>query len=322
MSPTSKSLVMPAPNLSSAHGAARGPGGPWVRRAVARVLRAGPLLALLAFVLGTLGACGDPPTATVSSADVRVEPARLVFHPDTESVTVRVVNTGEAPLQLSGFGIEATRDWEAFDLDPLDAAILRPNQDLSFRVRLGDLEPFTRKLESIVFDPDSVDPLRFGTDAKDDDRLPEGEYRDGGATLSFVANGVPQRVPIAFEDPGWLWQYAIPGLVKILLIVLAFVMPLASLLTWMERKQSAMMQDRIGPNMARIEIGKLTLRLWGLLHIATDAIKMLFKEDFIPRRAHRVLYTWRRSWRSSPRSSCSRSCRSATHCATRSCSRS
>jgi NADH-quinone oxidoreductase subunit H len=72
---------------------------------------------------------------------------------------------------------------------------------------------------------------------------------------------------------------------------MAFIMPLASLLTWMERKQSAMMQDRIGPNMARVSIGGMTLRLWGLLHIATDGLKMLFKEDFIPRRAHRALYT-------------------------------
>jgi NADH-quinone oxidoreductase subunit H len=79
-------------------------------------------------------------------------------------------------------------------------------------------------------------------------------------------------------------------LVKVLLLVMAFIMPLASLLTWMERKQSAMMQDRLGPNMARISVGSFTLRLWGLLHIATDGLKMLFKEDFIPRRAHRALY--------------------------------
>jgi NADH-quinone oxidoreductase subunit H len=59
----------------------------------------------------------------------------------------------------------------------------------------------------------------------------------------------------------------------------------------MERKQSAMMQDRIGPNMARITLGGITLRLWGLLHIATDGLKMLFKEDFVPRYAHRQLYT-------------------------------
>ena len=37
-----------------------------------------------------------------------------------------------------------------------------------------------------------------------------------------------------------------------LFLVLGFVMPLASLLTWMERRQSAMMQDRLGPNRANI----------------------------------------------------------------------
>ncbi|MEM6294443.1 MAG: complex I subunit 1 family protein [Myxococcota bacterium] len=82
-----------------------------------------------------------------------------------------------------------------------------------------------------------------------------------------------------------------PGVLKVHLLVLGFILPLASLLLWQERKQSAMMQDRLGPNMARITLGGLTIRLWGLLHIVTDGLKMFFKEDFVPRRAHRALYT-------------------------------
>jgi NADH-quinone oxidoreductase subunit H len=63
-------------------------------------------------------------------------------------------------------------------------------------------------------------------------------------------------------------------------------MPLASLLTWAERRQSAMMQDRRGPNRANIG----PFRLWGILHFIADALKMISKEDFIPGRVHRTLY--------------------------------
>jgi len=73
---------------------------------------------------------------------------------------------------------------------------------------------------------------------------------------------------------------------KWLLLVFLFVMPLASLLTWAERRQSAMMQDRRGPNRANLG----PFRLWGILHFIADAIKMISKEDFIPGRVHRTLY--------------------------------
>jgi NADH-quinone oxidoreductase subunit H len=68
--------------------------------------------------------------------------------------------------------------------------------------------------------------------------------------------------------------------------VLVFVLNLGGLMTWVERKQSAIMQDRIGANRASI----LGLRLFGLFHALADAIKMLTKEDFSPARADRLLY--------------------------------
>src|SRR6478672_3033964 len=76
-----------------------------------------------------------------------------------------------------------------------------------------------------------------------------------------------------------------PG-TKWLFIVLALVMPLASLLTWAERRQSAMMQDRLGPN--RANIGPIKLK--GILHFVADALKMIFKEDFIPANVHKGLF--------------------------------
>ena len=54
----------------------------------------------------------------------------------------------------------------------------------------------------------------------------------------------------------------------------------------MERKQSAIMQDRIGANRASI----FGIRAMGLLHPLADAIKMLTKEDFMPARADRLLF--------------------------------
>ena len=69
-------------------------------------------------------------------------------------------------------------------------------------------------------------------------------------------------------------------------LILALVMPLASLLTWAERRQSAMMQDRLGPN--RANIGPVKLK--GILHFVADALKMIFKEDFIPANVHKGLF--------------------------------
>jgi len=75
--------------------------------------------------------------------------------------------------------------------------------------------------------------------------------------------------------------------VKFTLLILTMVMPFASLLTWAERRESAMMQDRIGPNRAKIG----PLQLWGIPHFVADAVKMIFKEDFIPAKANRFLFT-------------------------------
>jgi NADH-quinone oxidoreductase subunit H len=79
---------------------------------------------------------------------------------------------------------------------------------------------------------------------------------------------------------------AVTAVLKSILFVLLFTLPLAGILTWMERRQSAMMQDRLGPN--RANIGRF--RFWGLLHFVADAMKMVFKEDFVPPKANKFLF--------------------------------
>ena len=87
------------------------------------------------------------------------------------------------------------------------------------------------------------------------------------------------KFPSVYDILDW------PG-TKWLFLIMVLVMPLASLLTWAERRQSAMMQDRLGPN--RANIGPIKLK--GILHFVADALKMIFKEDFIPANVHKGLF--------------------------------
>jgi NADH-quinone oxidoreductase subunit H len=78
----------------------------------------------------------------------------------------------------------------------------------------------------------------------------------------------------------------IEAIVKVLFIFAVMVMGLAPIITWIERKQSAVMQDRIGAN--RADLGGITLL--GLLHPAADVIKLFTKEDVVPAGANRVMH--------------------------------
>lgn len=60
---------------------------------------------------------------------------------------------------------------------------------------------------------------------------------------------------------------------------LGFGLNVAGFLAWAERKQSAVMQDRVGANRADI----LGIKLLGLINIMADGIKMASKEDFVPK---------------------------------------
>ena len=70
------------------------------------------------------------------------------------------------------------------------------------------------------------------------------------------------------------------------------LMTFGLVLTWVERKQGAIMSDRIGANRAylRIPFTQVKLVWWGLFHGLADGLKMLLKEDFKPDSYDRVAY--------------------------------
>jgi NADH-quinone oxidoreductase subunit H len=80
--------------------------------------------------------------------------------------------------------------------------------------------------------------------------------------------------------------YLTEALAKIA-FMLAIILGFLPLLIWAERKASAFIQDRTGPNRAAV----LGLRLGGLVHPVADVLKLLFKHDFRPANAHAALYT-------------------------------
>jgi NADH-quinone oxidoreductase subunit H len=80
---------------------------------------------------------------------------------------------------------------------------------------------------------------------------------------------------------------AVQALLKVAVIVLGFVMLTGTVLTLMERKWMSAVQDRIGPN--RANLGRFTGH--GMLHMAADGIKSIFKEDTIPANADKLIFT-------------------------------
>ncbi|MGH9458765.1 MAG: NADH-quinone oxidoreductase subunit NuoH [Thermoanaerobaculia bacterium] len=70
-------------------------------------------------------------------------------------------------------------------------------------------------------------------------------------------------------------------IVKIAL-VLAITLSITPVMVWVERRGSALIQDRPGPN----RVGPL-----GLLQSLADALKFILKEDVVPHKAHRWLHS-------------------------------
>src|SRR5919198_2041080 len=103
--------------------------------------------------------------------------------------------------------------------------------------------------------------------------------------LAYGAYLAVGALAAAFASQGWPPQYgaAIGNIVILMLVVLMIT---ASGLTVGERKWSAMIQNRVGPNRIRV----FGMSFGGILFLAADALKMLTKENIRPSQRSRVLY--------------------------------
>ncbi len=76
-------------------------------------------------------------------------------------------------------------------------------------------------------------------------------------------------------------EILIIALIKIVLVLLIILTTVANLV-YAERKVSAFIQNRIGPN----RVGP-----WGLLQAPADVLKLFIKEDIVPAKANRAVHT-------------------------------
>ncbi len=76
-------------------------------------------------------------------------------------------------------------------------------------------------------------------------------------------------------------EFVIIAFVKIVIVLLVILTTVANLV-YMERRISAFIQDRIGPN----RVGP-----WGLLQAPADVLKLFIKEDIVPSQANKFVHT-------------------------------
>lgn len=108
------------------------------------------------------------------------------------------------------------------------------------------------------------------------------------AGLVVLAVVMSAATALLHKALGPMWGNALGTIV---FIILVFVMITATLLTMAERKWSALIQNRVGPNRARLPIPGLKDKpLAGIPHIGADVVKMLTKEELVPALGSKVIF--------------------------------
>ena len=101
----------------------------------------------------------------------------------------------------------------------------------------------------------------------------------GGLRLQAFLQGLADDLGVAAWLPEWLLVCA--SLLAVCVAVFAFICVFDLMAVWAERKVSAHMQCRLGP----MEVGP-----HGVIQTMADGMKLLFKEDIVPRLADKPLY--------------------------------
>jgi NADH-quinone oxidoreductase subunit H len=100
------------------------------------------------------------------------------------------------------------------------------------------------------------------------------------ASLESLVGGLIESGAAPAAIPAWVHQL-LAILVFAGLIVFLFMLPIAGITTWVERRVMARMQSRIGPN----RVGPV-----GFLQWLADGVKNMLKEDIIPSAADAPLF--------------------------------
>ena len=93
------------------------------------------------------------------------------------------------------------------------------------------------------------------------------------------------------------WNFVIWSLVKIIAVIFLAVMPIVAYAVLAERKISAWIQDRVGPNrtapplLAKIPIIGPFLISLGIFQPIADGLKFILKEDFTPAHVRKVYFS-------------------------------
>lgn len=81
--------------------------------------------------------------------------------------------------------------------------------------------------------------------------------------------------------------------VATILVLIGLVFGIVPVLVWLERRLSARIQLRVGPILTGLPAflpGVGGVRAWGLVQTLADAVKFIFKEDFVPATGDKMLY--------------------------------